>query len=51
MSKEKKATLVQISAENQTKEAPAVDLIEEKAPEQINRETAISILDRTLGGG
>lgn len=50
MADEKKATLVQMTAPQQTKVATAPD-IKIAAPEQVNRSTAISILDRTLGGG
>jgi KaiC/GvpD/RAD55 family RecA-like ATPase len=50
MADEKKATLVQATAPQQTKVAAAPD-ITTAAAAQVNRSTAISILDRTLGGG
>ena len=51
MPDEKKATLVQTIAPQQTKVAVAADSAIEKAAEQVNRTTAIPILDRSLGGG
>ncbi len=41
----------QAVVKEQTKAVPAADLNAQKAPEQLTRTTAISILDRSIGGG
>ncbi len=51
MSNENKGTLVQPVAKVKSKEALVADVNAQKTPVQINRSTAISILDRSLGGG
>ena len=51
MSNENKGTLVQPVAKVKSKEALVADVNAQKTPVQVNRSTAISILDRTLGGG
>ncbi len=51
MAEDKKATLVHSAGKGQAKEVPAAELIIQTPQEQINRITAISILDRLIGGG
>ncbi len=51
MAKENRSTLVKPVSKDQHKEAIVADVNAQKTPAQVSRSTAISILDRSLGGG